>query len=27
VVRNRPVDPAAHALWAERIRKIPPEQR
>lgn len=27
VVKHRPVDPAAHARWAESIRKIPPEKR
>jgi hypothetical protein len=25
--RHRPVDPAAHAAFAERIRKIPPAER
>ena len=27
VVKPRPVDPAAHARFAERIRRIPPEKR
>jgi hypothetical protein len=27
VIKHRPVDPAAHAKWAETIGKIPPEKR
>ena len=27
VIKHRPVDPAAHAKWAETVRKIPPEKR
>jgi hypothetical protein len=27
VVKHRPVDPVAHARWAEPIQKIPPEKR
>ena len=26
-VKHRPVDPAAHAAFAEKIRRVPPEQR
>jgi hypothetical protein len=26
-IRHRPVDAAAHALFCEKIRRIPPEQR